>query len=96
MKHLLYILLLAFTLLSFGVISYPIDGYESTGIKRLYQIKKLRQDGKKYTRIPAGAYKNLEDIKLNLTTLAKDSINTLLVEDNQFAKKTWGEKSKTC
>ena len=87
MKHLLYILLLAFTLLSFGVISYPIDGYESTGIKRLYQIKKLRQDGKKYTRIPAGAYKNLEDIKLNLTTLAKDSVNTLLAEDIQFAKK---------
>ena len=61
MKTVLYTTIALLTSLSLSLF-YPIDGYETTGIKRLYQIKKMQDEGKKYTRIPFGAYKKLEDI----------------------------------
>ena len=73
--------------ISFGFTIYPIDGYETTGIKRLYQIQKFVDDSVPYNRIPPGAYKSLEDIKLNLTSI-KDSIDEILVEDSEFASRT--------
>ncbi|WGD34300.1 serine hydrolase [Olleya sp. YS] len=87
MKQLFYIGILVVITLSFSFTTkpYPIDGYESTGIKRLYQIRKMQLDSVKYNRIPYGAYLGLKDIKLNLTSV-NDSINQLLVEDKDFAK----------
>ena len=43
--------------MSLGFVNYyPIDGYEYTGIKRLYQIRQFQKDSVKYNRIPKGAY----------------------------------------
>lgn len=72
---------------SFGFIEYPIDGYKKTGIKRLYQIQKMKEDSIPYKRIPFGAYKKMDEIKLNLLSRKKDSINDLLKEDEEFEKK---------
>lgn len=83
-----YILIIACIGISFGFLKfYPIDGYEYTGIKRLYQIKKFQKDSIKYTRIPKGAYKKWADIKLNLTNKTSDSVETLFVTDAVFDKK---------
>ncbi|AEH02297.1 serine hydrolase [Lacinutrix sp. 5H-3-7-4] len=87
MKKLFYITISLCILISFGFISYPIDGYQRTGIKRLYQLQKMQEDSVPYNRIPFGAYKKLEDIKLNLTSRATDSLNTILVDDDDFMRK---------
>ena len=86
MKNIIKILAVVAILVSFGFTIYPIDGYESTGIKRLYQIKKFQEDSVPYNRIPAGAYKKLEDIKLNLTSVS-DSLSDILKENPEFAKR---------
>ena len=87
MKKFLYVVVAVGIMVSFGFAGfYPIDGYEATGIKRLYQIRKMQLDSVKYTRIPFGAYKKMEDIQLNLTSRKSDSIDDLLVEDPEFAK----------
>lgn len=65
---------------------YPIDGYDSTGIKRLYRLQKMEQDSITNKRIPNGAYLKLKDIKLNLLSRKQDSLSTLLVEDKDFAQ----------
>ena len=86
MKKIFYLIIISGALLSFGFTSYyPIDGYKTTGIKRLYQLQKFQEDNVPYKRIPFGAYKKLEDIKLNLASRT-DSIDALLVEDKNFAK----------
>ena len=72
---------------SLGFIKYPIDGYDSTGIARLYQLRKFQLDSVRYTRIPAGAYKKLADIKLNLTNRAQDSVQDLLTSNSDFERK---------
>jgi len=87
MKTLLYTSISFISILTIGILSYPIDGFESTGIKRLYQIKKMKDEGQHYTRIPAGAYKKLEDIKLNLENISTDSIEDLLIENKEFSSK---------
>lgn len=87
MKSILKISTSVALFIALGLSIYPIDGYERTGIKRLYQIRKMQLDSVRYTRIPAGAYLKTEDIKLNLTSRAGDSIDALLVEDPEFAKK---------
>jgi len=87
MKKIFYISIGLCILLSFGFISYPIDGYERTGIKRLYQIHKMQIDSVPYNRIPVGAYKKLKDIKLNLIDRTEDSVNDLLIENKEFAER---------
>ena len=82
-----YILITFCIAISLGFIKYPIDGYETTGIARLYQLRKMQIDSVRYTRIPAGAYKKLADIKLNLLNKSKDSVQDLLVEDDEFTRK---------
>lgn len=87
MKKFIYLFVALGIIASFGFAGYyPIDGYEITGIKRLYQIRKMQLDSVKYTRIPFGAYKKLEDITLTLKSRKSDSINDLLVEDPDFEK----------
>ncbi|MBU3010087.1 hypothetical protein KO506_01560 [Polaribacter vadi] len=83
-----YILILICIAFSFGFISYyPIDGYEYTGIKRLYQIRQFQKDSVKYTRIPKGAYKKWADIKLNLTNKPTDSVENLFTVDSDFDRR---------
>lgn len=87
MKKYLYIGVALGILTSFGFAGYyPIDGYEKTGIKRLYQIRKMQLDSVKYTRIPFGAYKKLDEIKLNLTSRKEDSVTQLMKSDPEFEK----------
>lgn len=69
---------------------YPIDGYDSTGIKRLYRLQKMEQDSITNKRIPNGAYLKLKDIKLNLLSRKQDSLSALLVEDKDFAREIAG------
>ncbi len=86
MKKLFYITITLSIVLSFGFVSYPIDGYESTGISRLYHLRKMQVDSIPYNRIPAGAYLNLEDIELNLKSRAQDSMDVLLTDEDVFTK----------
>jgi hypothetical protein len=84
-KHILIVALIS---ISLGFMKfYPVDGYDYTGIKRLYQIRKMQLDSTKYSRIPKGAYKKWEDIKLNLTNKKTDSVEDLFVIDKEFDKK---------
>ncbi|WP_299150811.1 serine hydrolase [uncultured Dokdonia sp.] len=71
----------------FAAMLYPIDGYDTTGIKRLYRLQKMEMDSIANKRIPNGAYLKLEDIKLNLLSRKRDSLGAILVEDNDFARK---------
>lgn len=71
----------------FVAMLYPIDGYDTTGIKRLYRLQKMEMDSIANKRIPNGAYLRLEDIKLNLLSRKRDSLGAILVEDNDFARK---------
>jgi len=66
---------------------YPIDGYERSRIDRLLDIQNTLDKGEKYTRIPAGAFASIEDIKLNLLAKDQKSIDELLVEDEAFSRK---------
>lgn len=87
MKKILSISLFIAIVISFGFTHYPIDGYESTGITRLFQLRQFQLDSVPYNRIPAGAYKKLADIKLNLTNIKEDSIDKVLIEDADFQKR---------
>ncbi|MDE0599201.1 MAG: hypothetical protein OSB51_08505, partial [Dokdonia donghaensis] len=71
----------------FVAMLYPIDGYDTTGIKRLYRLQKMEMDSIANKRIPNGAYLKLDDIKLNLLSRKRDSLGAILVEDNDFARK---------
>ena len=72
--------------LLFLAILYPIDGYDTTGIKRLYRLQKMEKDSIDNKRIPDGAYLKLKDIKLNLLSRKRDSLGALLIEDPDFAR----------
>jgi hypothetical protein len=82
-----YILIIAAVAISLGFMRYPIDGYDYTGIKRLYQLRQFQLDSVKYNRIPQGAFKKWSDIKLNLLNKTTDSVNDLLVTDSEFDRK---------
>ena len=82
-----YILIIAAVAISLGFMRYPIDGYDYTGIKRLYQLRQFQLDSVKYNRIPQGAFKKWSDIKLNLLNKTTDSVNDLLVTDAEFDRK---------
>lgn len=80
-------LLIPVILASFILMSlYPIDGYNKTGIKRLYRLQKMEKDSIVNKRIPNGAYLKLNDIKLNLLSRKQDSLGAILMEDPEFAK----------
>lgn len=88
MKKILLFVPVILVTLAFSVPNsfYPIDGYERTGIDRLAYLQKIVRDSIKYTRIPAGAYLSIDDIKLNLTNKA-DSAIAYMQEDADFQKK---------
>lgn len=83
-KYIASVLLLGCIVLSFGF--YPIDGYKRSKIKRLLDIQNTLDKGEKYTRIPAGGFASIEDIKLNLLPIATRNIDSILQEDPEFSK----------
>lgn len=83
----IYITLTLLTITTFTIsLLYPIDGYNTTGIKRLYRLQKMEMDSIDNKRIPKGAYLKLADIKLNLLSRKRDSLNSILIEDSEFAR----------
>lgn len=73
-----------------GFLEYPIDGYESTGIRRLDYLDKLYKgeiEGRK--RLKEGALKPLSYIKLNLVDRV-DEIAGIPEKDPDFQKQVSG------
>ena len=88
MHKFIKISLIVSVLISFGfTIRYPIDGFQLTGIARLARLQKMVKDSVDNTRIPKGAFKKIEDIKLNLLSRKQDSTTMLLIEDKEFSTK---------
>jgi len=66
---------------------YPIDGYENTRIARLLYLQRQLEKGEKITRIPEGALKNLNSIKLNLTEMNDKEVDYFFEENLEFSKR---------
>ncbi|MFH1321863.1 MAG: serine hydrolase [Bacteroidota bacterium] len=78
---------LLITLLSYGDFSsYPIDGYEVSGIRRLKRLQLIMDGGIKDAKPISGAQKSIKDIKLNLPGTRGDSLNTIPAPDPEFQK----------
>lgn len=87
MKKIGIIALGLFACMAFTTVDYPIDGYETTGIKRLKRLQ-LAKDGKlPDAGLPLGAYRSIKDIKLHLLSRKQDNNAQLLVEDAGLQKK---------
>ena len=78
-----------FTMFAFTTVDYyPIDGYASTGIKRLLRLDRIKNDStQEFRRIRKGALLPLNCIQLNLTSRQDNTLKDLLVEDPEFSKK---------
>ena len=90
MKKILFIPFIFLCAVFLGLEEYPIDGYESTGIRRLDYLDKLYKDeieGRK--RLKEGALKPLSYIELNLAD-RKDEIDGIPAEDPEFQKQVSG------
>lgn len=88
MKRYLYtpLVVLCTALIAFS--DYPIDGYESTGIRRLNYLEKIYNgelEGRK--RLPDGALKPLSYIKLNLVDRKDEILGELPEKDSDFQEK---------
>ena len=57
--------------------AYPIDGYETTGIRRLERINRIMAGEIRGTRPVPGALKSIADIRLNLTDGRGDAVAPL-------------------
>ncbi|GAA3597622.1 hypothetical protein Q4Q39_20315 [Flavivirga amylovorans] len=66
---------------------YPIDGYQYSGIKRLKRLQLALSGDLPDAKLPAGAYKSINDIKLNLLSQKQYSSQDVLVEDEMLQKK---------
>ena len=79
---------LALSLIAFSLpFNYPIDGYPTTGIKRLKRLQLVISGDLPDAGLPPGAYKSIKDIKLNLLSRKKDNTESLLTEDPILQKK---------
>lgn len=85
------IVLLALVCLAFTVpvndTIYPIDGYQHSGIKRLKRLQLALSGDLPDAKLPAGAYKSINDIKLNLLSLKQNTTQDILVENPALQKK---------
>ena len=83
------VIAIIFSLFAFTTIdNYPIDGYSTTGIKRLLRLERIQKDStQEFHRIRNGALLPLNCIELNLTSRQNNTLNELLVEDPEFSKK---------
>ncbi len=66
---------------------YPIDGYASTGIKRLKRLQLSVAGDLPDAGLPPGAFKSINDITLHLLLRKQDSTKSILVEDAGLQKK---------
>ena len=64
-KSVMAALLLCFLPLT-GSAPYPVDGYETTGIRRLVAVQRIVDGQKSGTKPPPGALKSIQDIALHL------------------------------
>ena len=85
MKSIKFVVLVAACLIASAY--YPIDGYQTTGIRRLKRLQLCIAGDLPNPGLPPGAYLSVKDIKLNLTTRKKDSVGTILVEDAKLQKR---------
>ena len=67
--------------------SYPFDGYKLTGIRRLERIRLIIEGKLKGTIPVAGACYSVDEIKLNLVHIPKDSLLTFPPPDPELQKK---------
>ncbi len=83
------ILLLVFVLSGFtsSVTPYPIDGYETTGIRRLKRLQLIEDDEMNGRKLIPGALKSIEDIQLHLLRSKGDSLNIMPEPDSLLQKK---------
>lgn len=68
------------------ILSYPIDGYALTGIRRLDRLRLILEGKLKGTMPPPGGRKFITEIKLNLLNARGDSLDTLPPVDPQLQK----------
>jgi hypothetical protein len=66
---------------------YPIDGYESTGIRRLKRLELIEKDSIKGRKLIPGALKSMEEIRLHLMWTWGDSLDELLKPDSILQEK---------
>ena len=69
------------------IISYPIDGYDSTGIRRLLRLQMIMDGKLKGTLPPPGGRRVLSEIKLNLLNSRGDSLDVLPQVDKKLQKR---------
>ncbi len=77
---LLAIASMAFTIPANDTI-YPIDGYQYSGIKRLKHLQLTISGDLPNAKLPAGAYKSINDIRLNLLSRKQNTTQDILVEN---------------
>lgn len=66
---------------------YPIDGYSLTGIKRLAYLERVKSGEISSDRIPEGAFRPLDSIKLNLNDKRGKAIKGIPETDSDLQKK---------
>ncbi|WP_218972198.1 serine hydrolase [Labilibaculum filiforme] len=89
-KNLLIIVFLFSSFFTFAEGSgepYPIDGYKTTGIRRLVRLQKIIDGQIKDTKPIPGALKSIKDIKLNLLGVRGDSLETFPQADKKLQQK---------
>lgn len=87
-----FIICFSFLGMGFAVnVSYPIDGYERTGIKRLKRLERIRTgEIKDVLTLTPGAMKSWAEIELNLLSRKNDSTGLFFVRDEGFQKEIAG------
>lgn len=69
-----------------GETNYPIDGYTSTGIRRLAYLEEVKNGSIPNVKLLGGAMKPLADIKLNLRNEKGKMLNELPTPDEALQK----------
>ncbi len=86
MKKIIILAAVIFITMAFTTsITYPIDGYSHTGIKRLKRLERIKSgEIKDVSNLPPGAFKSYLDIELNLLLKKSDSVTQFLNSDKGF------------
>jgi len=86
MKKIIILAAVIFITMAFtSSITYPIDGYTHTGIKRLKRLERIKSgEIMDVSNLPPGAFKSYLDIELNLLVKKSDSVAQFLNSDKGF------------
>lgn len=89
MKKLVLMILVALFGLVFsaGLSSYPIDGYDQTGIRRLLHLQMVNNEALAGKKSIEGALKSLDAIALHLTETTSDSLLSKVDIDRELQRK---------